>query len=119
MTHLDIQVRKDARDRAIAEFAEAWKRAEAGEAVEPSDRLYFADWSTFAGIFTARRIDLLESLRREPAESIRALARRLGRDQKNVHADIQALVTVGLVARDGDRLTAPYAEVGAVMRFAA
>jgi predicted transcriptional regulator len=119
MTHLDIQVRKDARVRAVAEFVDAWKRAEAGETVEPSDRLYIADWSTFAATFTGRRVELLESLRREPAESIRALARRLGRDRKNVHADVQALVTVGLVSVEGQRLTAPYAEVGAVLQFAA
>lgn len=119
MKQLTVEVRKDARDRAVAEFIDTWKQLEAGAAVEPSDRLYFQDWSTFASLFTPRRVELLEALRQEPADSIRALARRLGRDQKNVHADVQALMTVGLVERDGERLTAPYAEVGAALKFAA
>lgn len=119
MKQLAIEVRKDARNRAIAEFMDTWKQLEAGAKVEPSDRLYFHDWSTFASLFTPRRVALLDSLRIEPAEGIRALARRLGRDQKNVHADVQALMTVGLIEREGERLTAPYAEVGAALTFAA
>lgn len=119
MTQLTIEVRKDARERAVSEFMDAWRRLEAGETVEPSDRLYFRNWSTFASLFTPKRVELLDALRLEPAESIRALARRLGRDQKNVHADVQALTTVGLIERDGERLTAPYAEVGAALMFAA
>lgn len=119
MKQLMIEVRKDARDLAVAEFVDAWKQLEAGAAVEPSDRLYFHDWATFASLFTPRRVKLLEALRQEPAESIRALARRLERDQRNVHADVHALMTVGLVERKGERLTAPYAEVGAALKFAA
>lgn len=119
MKQLTVEVRKDARDRAVAEFLDAWKQVEAGGKVEPSDKLYFRDWSTFASVFTPRRVELLNALRQEPADSIRALARRLGRDQKNVHADVQALVTVGLIEREGERLTAPYAEVGAALTFAA
>ena len=119
MNQLIIEIRKDARDRAIAEFKDAWITLVAGGTVEPSDRLYFHDWATFAALFTPRRVELLGSLRQEPADSIRALARRLGRDQKNVHADVQALMTAGLIEREGDRLTAPYAEVGAALKFAA
>lgn len=118
MNHLDIQVRKDARSRAVAEFVAAWKKAKAGEKVTPSDRLYFSDWSTFASVFTPRRVELLLELRREPADGIRTLARRLDRDLKNVHSDVQALVTVGLIEKGGARLTAPYSEVGAALSFA-
>lgn len=119
MKQLKVEVRKDARDQAVAEFVDAWKKIEAGANVEPSDRLYFRDWSTFASLFTPRRVELLDSLRVEPADGIRALARRLGRDQKNVHADVQALMTVGLIEREGERLIAPYAEIGAALKFAA
>lgn len=119
MKQLTVEVRKDARDRAVAEFMDTWKQLEGGTKVEPSDRLYFHDWSTFASLFTPRRVALLEALRVEPADSIRALARRLGRDQKNVHADVQALLTVGLIERDGERLMAPYSEIGAALKFAA
>jgi predicted transcriptional regulator len=119
MKQLTVEVRKNAQDPALAEFVDAWKKVEGGATVEASDRLYFRDWSTFASLFTPRRVELLEALRQEPADSIRALARRLGRDQKNVHADVQALMTVGLIERDGDQLTAPYTEVGAALTFAA
>ncbi|MFC7332417.1 hypothetical protein [Rhodocista pekingensis] len=45
------------------------------------------------------------------------LVRRRGRDQKNVHADGQVLVTVGLIERDGR--TVPDAELGASPHVAA
>jgi len=119
MKQLTVEVRKDAQEQALAEFLDAWKQLQVGATVAASDRLYFRDWSTFASLFTLRRVELLEALRQEPADSIRALARRLGRDQKNVHADVQALMTVGLVEKSGDQLSAPYAEIGAALKFAA
>lgn len=65
--HLEVQVRKDARARAVAGFVEAWKAADGGGPVELSDRLYFADRASVAVVFTPRPVALLDDLRREPA----------------------------------------------------
>lgn len=48
------------------------------------------------------------------------LAKDLGRDYKNVHDDVRALETLGLIARtDHDRVEVPWDEIEAHMRLAA
>jgi len=42
-------------------------------------------------------LDILRHVRRHATTSIRALAKALKRDYSNVHADVQALVSVGLL----------------------
>jgi len=43
--------------------------------------------------------------------SIRALARELGRDVKNVHADVRALTDVGLIEKGGRFIRVPFDEI--------
>jgi predicted transcriptional regulator len=54
---------------------------------------------------------LLRAIRRRRPSSVSELARLVGRDFKNVHADVQALATYGLVSltttRAGRRTTVP------------
>lgn len=40
-----------------------------------------------------------------------ALAKALGRNYSNVHGDVQRLMALGLVERDGDRVYAPFDEL--------
>ena len=84
------------------------------------DRITFVDWAALCSVLPPKRYDLIRQLRREPADGVRALARSLGRDVKNVHADIVALHDLGLVARaeDGSR-SAPLGEIASTIRFAA
>ena len=42
-------------------------------------------------------MELLHYVRRHDVTSIRALAKALGRDYSNVHADVQALTAAGLL----------------------
>jgi predicted transcriptional regulator len=42
-------------------------------------------------------MELLRYARRHRVTSIRALAKALGRDYSNVHADVQALTSAGLI----------------------
>lgn len=98
MTDLRITVGQSLREIA-AEVAEAVHRVERGEHVEPEISINFADWDTLARTLTGKRLDLLRHLHHHPAASVRALAAALGRDYKNVHADVQALTEAGLVER--------------------
>jgi predicted transcriptional regulator len=59
----------------------------------------------------------LRRLHRKPAESIRALARDLGRDFKRVHEDVKALEEVGLIEREEGLLRADYDEIRASIRL--
>ena len=117
----DIRVEiRDAEDSA-QDFIKAWHRAEAGEAVEaPVERLYFQDLGGLLQALTPRRLELLKRLHDDGSESVRALARKLSRDYKNVYNDVQALERVGLIVRTaGKLLSAPWDRVVAEIRLAA
>lgn len=89
-----------------AEAAErAWRNGTAGEA---ATYVNFATWEEMTRTLTPRRLDLLRHLHRNPAVSVRALARTLGRSYANVHADVEALAAAGLIERDVEGLRADY-----------
>ena len=48
-------------------------------------------------VLTGKRMELLHYVRRHDVACIRALAKALGRDYSNVHADVQALTAAGLL----------------------
>jgi predicted transcriptional regulator len=102
---------------AAARVANAWRRAERGERVEAEDNVTFVSWSALASHMTDKRYELLRRLHRQPAESIRALARDLGRDFKRVHEDVKALEEVGLIEREDGLLRADYDEIRASIRL--
>ena len=102
---------------AAARVADAWRRAERGEAVEAEDNITFVSWSGLASRMTDKRYELLRRLHRQPAVSVRALARDLGRDFKRVHEDVKALEAIGLIEREGGLLRADYDEIRASIRL--
>ena len=83
-------------DEASRRFVDAWHRAERGESFQER-HLAFESWDVLSRVLTAKRIELLRYVRRHKVTSIRALAKALGRDYSNVHADIQALTSAGLL----------------------
>src|SRR5713226_9285478 len=88
-------------DQASRRFVDAWRRAERGEPFHER-HLAFESWDALARVLTAKRMELLRYVRRHPVTSVRALAKALGRDYSNVHADVQALTAAGLLdATDG------------------
>ena len=103
------------------EFVEVWRRAEHGEPPKtPTEHLYFPDLETLLRTLTSQRLALLKTLYAVGPVSIRALAKALGRDYKNVYTDIQALQHVGLITRQRDgRLIVPWTRIVAEFRLAA
>jgi predicted transcriptional regulator len=101
---------------AAPRVGDAWRRAERGERVEAEDNVTFVSWSALASHMTDKRYELLRRLLHQPAESIRALARDLGRDFKRVHEDVKALEEVGLIEREDGLLRADYDEIRASRR---
>lgn len=106
----DIQIHVgDTTEDFAARFVSAWHRAEAG--AELCERhLSFDSFETLARVLTPKRLALLRHLHRNPAPSINALAKALGRDYRRVHEDVEALATAGLIDRadEGRALSAPY-----------
>ncbi len=101
MSDVKITVGGAMEDEASRRFVDAWRRAERGE-IFHERHLAFESWDALARVLTGRRMELLRYVRRHKVTSVRALAKALGRDYSNVHADVRALAAAGLLdATDG------------------
>jgi predicted transcriptional regulator len=70
--------------------------------------LAFESWDMLARVLTNKRTELLRYVRRHEVPSIRALAKALHRDYRNVHADVQALTAAGLLSVSEEGVNADY-----------
>src|SRR5260370_13491654 len=107
MTNLKISVGGASEDEAARGCVDAWHRAERGESFRER-HLAFESWDALARVLTGKRMELLRYVRRHKVASVRALAKALGRDYSNVHADVQALTAAGLLDATDGRLRADY-----------
>jgi predicted transcriptional regulator len=102
------------------EFIDAWKLAERGETVQEKHRLHFENLEVLLKILTPGRWVLLKKLHANGPMSIRALAKDLGRDYKNVHTDVRRLENISLIERTkNDRIKVPWDIVEARLLLAA
>jgi predicted transcriptional regulator len=97
----------------IASLDEAMKRA--GRAFDGQKQeafIGFASHEVMQKTLTPKRWELLKSLAGVGPVSIREAARRVGRDVKSVHGDVQALLKAGVLDREEDgRIHFPYDEI--------
>ena len=107
MTDVKITVGGDMGQAASRRFIDAWRRAERGETFHER-HLAFENWDVLARVLTGKRMELLRHVRHHPASSVRALAKALGRDYRNVHADVQALTAAGLLDATDRQVRADY-----------
>jgi predicted transcriptional regulator len=107
MSDLQIRVGGSIEEDASRRFINAWHRAEKGKRVRER-RLVFENWDTLARVLTGKRMELLGYVKRNDVRSIRALANALGRDYRNVHADVKALESAGLVENTAKGVRADY-----------
>jgi predicted transcriptional regulator len=91
----------DARD-ALDRFEAAWIRRVEGRKVDRLRVLSLRDLPLLLRTLTPARWALLDRLRDAGPASIYQLARQLGRDYKNVHTDVSALISLGLIERSTD-----------------
>ena len=107
MSDVKITVGGAMEDEAAGRFIDAWRRADQGETFHER-HLAFESWETLARVLTGKRMELLRHVRRHQVASVRALAKALGRDYSNVHADVQALTAAGLLEAGDGGLRADY-----------
>ena len=101
MSDVKITVDGQMEEDASRRFVDAWHRAERGE-IFHERHLAFESWDALVRVLTGKRVELLRYVHRHDVTSVRALAKALGRDYSNVHADVQALTAAGLLdATDG------------------
>jgi len=117
----NIKIQIKGEEESAQEFIEAWENAEKGMIPkEPIQRLYFQDLQTLLRVLTPRRLELLKRLYDQGPMSVRALAKTLNRDYKNVHQDVQTLEQVGLIFRTSEKsLSVPWGRIMAEISLAA
>ncbi len=96
MSEVKITVGGAMETDAARRFIDAWHRAERGK-IFHERHLAFESWDALARVLTHKRMELLHYVRRHDVVSVRALAKALQRDYRNVHADVQALMAAGLL----------------------
>jgi predicted transcriptional regulator len=92
-----LELRIGAAAEALDRVEAKWNRLAAGEAVEPERVLTLPDLPALLATLSPARWALIERLRRDGPLSIYELAKRLGRDYKNVHGDVRRLAELGLI----------------------
>lgn len=89
---LEVASAGNVRRRALAAF----------KGRKQGDRISFASPERLWKVLTAKRWELLKRLAGQGPLTIRAIARRAGRDVKAVHGDVHALLDAGLLDRTED-----------------
>lgn len=107
MSNVRLTVGGDLKEDVSRRAIDAWHRAERGE-IFHERHLAFENWDTLARVLTGKRMELLSYVRRNHVTSVRALAKALGRDYSNVHADVQALAKAGLLDTTSKGVHADY-----------
>jgi len=96
-----LEIRVGPPGDALDRFEAAWNRATEGRKVSPLRILSLEDLPLLLKTLTPARWQLAERLKKDGAASIYELAKRLGRNYKNVHTDVTELVKLGLIERNG------------------
>ena len=85
------------------QMAAAFRGEKVGEFIS------FATVELLWKVLTAKRWDILRAMTGQGEMTIREIARRVDRDVKAVHGDVQALVVAGVLDRaDSGRVIFPY-----------
>jgi predicted transcriptional regulator len=91
-------------DNFFCEGKNIARRLDAGEVVHESDfELSFATPAQLASELSPKRMELLQVLKMAGPLSIRSLAKLIGRNYSNVHADVQRLIEHGLIEKNADQ----------------
>ncbi len=91
---------------SMRRFKRAWETGESqGEFIS------FDSPETLFRQITTKRWQLVRMLQQGGPMSIRGLARLLKRDVKNVHADVKALMEIGLIEKEGRKIGVPFDEI--------
>lgn len=117
----DLKIEIKSREESNKETARIFGQFDKGVFPEqPIERVYFHDFKTLLRYITPKRLTLLEFLHTSGAMSVNALAKLLKRSYANVHEDVKALESVGLIERDEHKLVCvPWNEIETTLKLAA
>ncbi|MDR3454434.1 MAG: MarR family transcriptional regulator [Rhodoferax sp.] len=108
---LNVTVGESLRE-AGARAAATMRAIARGEKVKPHFGVNFEQIGQMLAAFTPKRWELIAALREAGPLTVAELARRLGRDYKNVHTDVTQLIEWMAVERGDDgRVNVPWSEI--------
>ena len=114
---LNVTVGESLRD-AGARAAATMRSIARGEKVQPHFGINFEQIGQMLAAFTPKRWELIAALREAGPLTIAELARRLDRDYKNVHTDVNQLIDRMAVARGDDgRVSVPWSGIVVDMKL--
>jgi len=121
MRNFRIEINSHSLEDLGKEFSQVWKDAEQGKAPKmPVERVSFENLKALVQVLTPKRIEALSFLHENGPLAIRALAKLLLRDYKNVHQDIEILKRIGLVEEtESGLVAAPFDKIIAEIKLAA
>lgn len=109
MTKKKLIVKVSSLEDSLANFNNAWERAEKNEKfATPIEILSFENTSTLMKALSPKRIELLKILHALGTTSIRQLAKELRRDYSNVHQDVKALNQIGVILESEAKYYVPW-----------
>jgi predicted transcriptional regulator len=71
-------------------------------------RISFVTEELLLRVLTSRRWDLIRAMAGQGPLSVEVAARLVGHDVETTHGDIQALLNVGVLQKDGEQIVFPY-----------
>lgn len=113
----EVKLHVEGLDAFFAGARQMARRLDQGERAPSGASIAFENMETLLKVLTPGRWRLLRALRSQGPSSIRALAHVVERDYRGVHADVMAMLDIGLIRRDEaglisvpwDRITAEMA----------
>jgi predicted transcriptional regulator len=103
-----LEIRVGPAGDALDRFEAAWNRAAEGRAPRTLHLLTLENLPLLLKSLSPARFELLRALREAGSLSIYQLAKRLGRDYKNVHTDVTQLVALGLITKVDKGIAVPW-----------
>lgn len=103
-----LEIRVGPAGDALDRFEAAWNRAAEGRAPKTLHLLTLESLPLLLRTLSPARFELLKALREAGPISIYQLAKRLGRDYKNVHTDVTQLMALGLIAKIDNSVAVPW-----------
>jgi len=114
---LNVKVGESLSD-AAARAAATMRAIERGERAQPYFGVSFEQMGQMLAAFTPKRWELIAALREAGPLTVAELARRLGRNYKNVHVDVAQLMEWMAVERTADgRVSVPWSEIVVDMKL--
>ena len=103
-----LEIRVGPPSDALDRFEAAWNRVADGRKVSSFRVLTLEDLPGLVKALSPARWAIVQNLRASGEASIYELAKRLSRDYKNVHTDVTALGSLGLIERENQKVLVPW-----------